>query len=252
MIREFQAFPFSYNIELSEAFTCPYLPNRQEKDLIISLIPPTPFPHATHFLYDNLCQLGFRRNGHYAYKPMCETCQECIPIRVLVNEFCWTPSLQRIMKKNQDIQFSLLEPEAKMEHFEIFKNYLIERHHHQIDQITFAGYREWIENSPVTTKIIEFRDETKIMGCMVVDIVADGLSAVYSFYDCHFLFKSLGNFIILSAINYVRSIRQPHLYLGYFIKNSLHMAYKSSFSPYQVYSDKDGWQTQARLYPSKI
>lgn len=242
MSREYQPLPFSYNIELSDPFPCPYLPSRQERDLVVSLTQNPPSPNATHSLYDNLCQLGFRRNGQHAYKPMCETCQECVPVRVLVHEFNWTKSLRRIMKKNQDITFSLLEPVAKMEHFEIFKNYLIERHHHQMEQITFAGYRQWIENSPVATKIMEFSRGVEIIGCMIVDIVNDGLSAVYSFYTCQFPSKSLGIFMILSAIKHTQSIGKPHLYLGYFIKNSPHMDYKLSFSPHQTYNNKNGWQ----------
>ncbi len=239
---EYQKLSTGFSVRLSDQHPCPYLPQRMEKDLIISLLQESLPSTISQPLYENLCQLGFRRNGNNAYKPMCDRCQKCLATRILVDHFVPSQSQKRIIQKNHFIRFSIIEPVANDIHYQLFIKYLQVRHQQKIGNLSYHAYSDWIENSPVVSRIIEYKCQEKILGCMIVDVLADGFSAVYSFYDPDFKQLSLGTLMILMGIKILQEQQKPYFYLGYTIKENPRMAYKLNFNPCQSYDPRTGWQ----------
>ena len=212
---------------------CPYLPDRLARRVV------TVISHeqgrANH---DLLARAGFRRNQTVCYQPVCQDCVECQPIRVRADEFRWTRSLRRIWRRNHDLVASWNLPEATSEQFALFRRYQFSRHDGgDMGQMDFAEYAQMIEHTPIRTGILEFRHGQAgvLLGVMLIDVQDDGLSAVYSFFCDRSPARSLGIYMILDLIDRAASSGLPYAYLGYWIRNSPKMAYKSRFGPSEVY-----------------
>ncbi|MBF4991267.1 arginyltransferase [Methylophilus sp. QUAN] len=222
---------------VTTAYPCGYLPKKLAQSLIA-----TPQNLVDGPVYSGLIQQGFRRSGKFAYRPHCEHCNACISVRLPVNAFQITRSQQRAFKKHADLQVTIVEANYDAEHFELYQAYQQQRHHHGPDHIAdledeAAQYQQFLCQSNVESIMVEFRDAYGALKMVsVIDIVADGLSAVYTFYDTADK-ASYGTYSILWQIAWAKQLGLPYLYLGYWIADSQKMAYKQQFQPQEKLVD---------------
>ena len=225
---------------------CPYLAGRLERKL---------FTHLTHdkppALIDNLLKGGFRRSQNIAYMPYCEGCQACVSVRVVVSEFEPTRSLRRTLETNADLVARRLQSTPTSEQYSLFRGYIDARHADGgMADMTVLDYAMMVEDSHVETRIVEYRKrgiDTGITGrgdelvaVALTDVLSDGLSMVYSFFEPSERDRSLGTFIILDHIARARRLGLPYVYLGYWIDGSKKMDYKARFLPQQRLAPS-GW-----------
>jgi leucyl-tRNA---protein transferase len=194
-------------------------------------------------LHDQLSRAGFRRSQAIAYKPNCRGCGSCVPVRVPVAAFAPTRSQRRIARRNADVSARELPPVALSEHFQLFRRYIRSRHGDGgMAGMSFDDYRAMVQESPVTTHVVEFRDgRGALYGVCLSDALDDGLSLVYSFFEPEREADSPGSFIIVWHIREARRRGLPYVYLGYWIDGSRKMAYKTKFRPVEALS-ADGWR----------
>jgi arginine-tRNA-protein transferase len=195
-------------------------------------------------IYNQLIQHGFRRSGAHCYRPHCNNCQACIACRIPVKEFKANRSQQRCLKKNQAIKTTAVSAAFNDEYFELYRRYLNARHidgsmaNPEEEEFKQFLYCDWSE-----TQFLELRLDEQLIAVAVTDIVSDGLSAVYSFFDPEMHTHSLGTYCILKQIDYANLQGLDYVYLGYWIENHQKMHYKNNFKPLQLYRDEQ-WQTQ--------
>jgi leucyl-tRNA---protein transferase len=214
----------------SAAYPCSYLPGRQAQSLIAV---PHQLIDAT--LYSGLIRQGFRRSGKFTYRPCCEHCNACVPVRLPVQLFQPDRSQRRAFRQHRHLTAQVLEPQFSDEHYALYHAYQRARHPSGGMDMDDAGqYRNFLLQSHVDTVLVEFREDGQLRMLSVVDCVQDGLSAVYTFYDCSDTRTAYGTYNVLWLANWCRSLDLPHLYLGYWIAESRKMAYKSNFSPLQA------------------
>ncbi len=227
---------------------CPYLPGRLERKL---------FTHLTHekspALIDNLLKGGFRRSQNIAYMPYCEGCHACISVRVLVNEFKPGRSMRRILERNEDLIPRRVAPNASSEQYGLFRQYIDTRHSDGgMADMTVLDYAMMVEDSVIDTFLTEYRvrpagESTRnaqanwpLKAVALCDRLSDGISMVYSFYDPDETTRSIGTHMILDHVEHARQLGLPFLYLGYWIKGSRKMSYKTRFQP-QEHLTSAGW-----------
>ncbi len=217
---------------------CPYIPGRVEQQLFTELSGP-----EARDRYDSLSQTGFRRSHHIAYRPSCQGCSACIPVRVVASEFQTSQRWRRILRANADLRWSDMGTRTSEEQFELFQRYMATRHGGgDMSRMTRNDYFEMIASSPIDTAIIEYRDgQGDLVAACLTDRTNDGFSAVYSFYNPELKKRSLGSFIILSLIDRARIEQLPFVYLGYWIEASRKMSYKIHFEPIEGYG-VNGWR----------
>lgn len=242
---EGRQFPQFY---LTPPAPCPYLNQRQERKVF------------THLIGDQAAQLnnvltngGFRRSQNIAYRPACEACSACVSVRVLVDEFQPTRSLKRIRTQNLDVTSKWQPARATPEQYSVFRSYIDKRHGDGgMADMTVLDFAAMVEDSFVDTRLVEYYaaptewDEDagpegdELAAVALTDTLHDGLSMVYSFFDPNQAGRSLGNYMILDHIERARKLGLPYLYLGYWVKDSRKMDYKSRFKP-QEHLTADGW-----------
>ncbi|MGL4686383.1 MAG: arginyltransferase [Commensalibacter sp.] len=213
---------------------CPYLPDQMERKIITLLEASN-----AEYLHNRLSQIGFRRSHSIAYLPLCIGCKACVPIRIPVQTFLPTRTQKRIFKRNKDVQVNEVGLNATNEQYLLFKQYLNIRHPSgEMTEMDYEEYEAMITNTPITTFLLEFRlNSKKLIAVSLVDCIENGLSAVYTFYDPQYNNRSLGCFSILYLIEKAKFFNLPYLYLGYWIKASRQMAYKSQYKPAEIYID---------------
>lgn len=229
---------------ITTSYPCGYLPNQRAQSLIA-----TPQHLIDSNVYSGLIQQGFRRSGKFAYRPHCENCNACTPVRLSVEEYKPTRSQKRSFKHHQNLQVRILPLAFHQEQFELYNDYQIARHPEKINvekskascEDKTNQYRDFLVESNVETLLIEFRLNDALKMVSVVDVLRDGISAVYTFYKTHEPHTSYGTFNIVWLNEWTRSLGLPYLYLGYWIKNSTKMAYKQNFKPQQALIDGE-WQ----------
>jgi leucyl-tRNA---protein transferase len=233
---------------LTAPSVCPYLPGREERKVFTHLI-----GRRAPALNDALTQSGFRRSQTIAYRPACEACRACVSVRVLVSEFVETRSLRRIREINSDLVSRAAANQATSDQYSLFRGYVDARHGDGgMADMSVLDYSMMVEDSHVNTRIVEYRrhgPDTAIngrgsgalMAACLTDILADGLSMVYSFYDPEEAERSLGTYMILDHLDRAQRLGLPHLYLGYWVEGSRKMAYKARFRP-QERLGMNGWE----------
>jgi leucyl-tRNA---protein transferase len=223
------------------ALPCPYVAGRIERKLITELAGND----AVGF-YNALSRAGFRRSHHLAYRPACAGCTACVPVRIPVATFTPSRSQRRIGRGNRDLAVRIAEPNATLEHYRLFARYQRSRHaESDMASMTFGDFRAMIEDSPVLSRLIELRhDERGVLGICLIDLLDDGLSAVYSFFDPEERRRSLGTFLIMALVEEARCRGLPYAYLGYWIAESPKMTYKARFRPLEGLS-AEGWRCLA-------
>ncbi|MBJ7485462.1 arginyltransferase [Brevundimonas sp.] len=215
---------------------CPYLPGMTERKVFANL----PFSDGAH-VNDELTHAGFRRSQNIAYRPACEGCDACISVRLPVPEFAPTRTQRRIVARNADLSRDLVEAEATMEQFVLLKRYLATRHPGGgMTDMTWADYVAMVEDTAVRTHLIEYRLPSTdggpgdLVAVSLTDLLSDGLSMVYSFFDPAMEKRSLGVFAILDHIRQAAAVNLPFVYLGYWVEGSTKMEYKAGFRPMEV------------------
>ena len=221
---------------------CPYLPGREERKVFAHL-PLSDGPTVN----DSLTQVGFRRSQNIAYRPACETCRACQSARAPAGEYVFSRSERKVLARNGDLQRHVVEAEATLEQFELLRRYLLTRHADGgMAEMTWPDYVAMVEDTAVRTHLIEYRLASQdrgpgdLIACVLVDVLADGLSLVYSFYDPTAVKRSLGSFIILDHIVQAGVNSLPYVYLGYWVPGSEKMAYKARYSPLEILKP-GGW-----------
>ncbi|MBT5050362.1 MAG: arginyltransferase [Rhodospirillaceae bacterium] len=221
----------------TRALPCPYIPGRTERKVVTDLATP----NATD-LYERLSRAGFRRSHSLAYRPACPGCNACVPVRIPVDELIWTKAFRRIANRNGDLTVKDMTAHATMEQYRLFVRYQRSRHTGgEMSTMGFRDYRAMVEDSPIDTRIIEFRDgDDNLVAVMLADRQADALSAVYSLFDPEQEKRSLGTYMVLWMIRRAEQMELPYVYLGYWIEESPKMAYKARFRPLEGLGP-DGW-----------
>jgi leucyl-tRNA---protein transferase len=226
---------------------CPYLAGREERKVFTHLV-----GERAPELNDLLTHGGFRRSQSIAYRPACETCRACVSVRVVVEDFRPTRSMRRVLDRNSDLVAEMRVPVPTSEQYSVFRSYLDSRHRDGgMADMTVLDYAMMVEDSHVETRIVEFRrrgpdsrltgrGNGPLFGVALTDVLSDGLSMVYSFFDPDAGARSLGTFIILDHIARARRLGLPYVYLGYWVKGSKKMDYKGRFLPQERLTG-EGW-----------
>ena len=216
---------------------CPYLPDRLERKLVTELSGP-----GAESLHEALARSGFRRSHSIAYAPACPGCKACVPVRVVVPEFSRQRTLARTWKQNQDLVAIKVPARATTEQYELFARYQQSRHAgSDMALMGFYEYSAMVEDSPIDTFMVEFRDRTgALIAVCLTDRTSDGLSAVYSFFETESTRTGLGNYVVLWLIDQCQRLGPPYVYLGYWIADSAKMAYKARFQPLECLGP-EGW-----------
>ena len=217
------------------------MPNKLAQSLIAA-------PHhlVDTIIYSGLIQQGFRRSGKFAYRPYCDNCKACIAIRLILDEFAPTRSQKRAYKQHANLSVRVLPLDYQQQHFELYTSYQALRHaddeasqqaeaHRTAEIQTEADqYRQFLCKSNVESLMIEFSDAAGTVKIVsVIDVVNDGISAVYTFYDALETRASFGTYSIMWLAEWAKMLGLPYLYLGYWIEASPKMAYKQQFKPQQ-------------------
>lgn len=228
---------------------CPYLPGRTERKVFANL----PFSEGAP-VNDELTQAGFRRSQNIAYRPACEACDACVSVRLPVQEFVFSRSQRRVLKRNADLSRDLVEAEATTEQFDLLRRYLNGRHPGGgMSAMTWLDYVAMVEDTAVRTHLIEYRLPSvdggpgDLVGVCLTDLLGDGLSMVYSFFDPALEGRSLGRFAILDHVRQAAAVKLPFVYLGYWVRGSRKMDYKAEFQPMEQLT-RLGW----RLMPQPV
>lgn len=230
-----QQFPQFY---ITAASPCPYLPDLMERKIFTQLTGLDAIE-----LHESLGRSGFRRSQAVAYRPACQNCQACVSVRVLAQEFLLSKNMRRVMQKNSDLKRVEKPCTATQEQYMLLSQYLKSRHNDgTMANLSFAEYQEMVESSPIETQVIEYRTVLKdrLMAVSLTDILSDGISMVYSFFDPKEQSRGLGNYLILEHIQHTKLQNKPYVYLGYWVKNSPKMSYKARFQPIERLGP-DGW-----------
>ncbi len=217
---------------------CPYLSGQVERRLVTELV-----GRDANRLHENLSRAGFRRSHGIAYAPACPQCNACQALRVVIDEFTPSRSQRRVWRQNGDLDVTEKEPIATTEQYALFEAYQRSRHSDgDMARMDFFDYRALIEDTSVQTWVAEFRQaDGRLVGACLTDVLNDGLSAVYSFFDPELAPRSLGTMMILWLIRRSRELGVPYAYLGFWIAESAKMAYKSAFRPAEIFTN-EGWK----------
>jgi len=212
---------------LSTPYPCGYLEGRQARSLIAA---PQHLIDAP--VYGELIRLGFRRSGNFVYRPQCEGCQACVAVRLPVEQLTPSRSQRRAWKQHQGLSVEVLDLHFSEEHYLLYHAYQKTRHPAGgMDNDGAEQYRNFLTQSNADTVLVEFREGDTLRMVSVVDCVRDGLSAVYTFYDCSNPKAAYGTYNVLWQAEWCRQLQLRYLYLGYWIAESQKMAYKKNFSP---------------------
>ncbi len=216
---------------------CPYLSGRVERKVVTDIA----VPDAAR-LYAKLSRAGFRRSHGLAYRPACPGCSACVPVRIVVDGFRYGRSFRRVTRINADLMVQDMPAYATSEQFALFCRYQRTRHAGgEMSTMSFRDYQAMVEDSPVDTRIVEFRNPADdLVAVLLADWQGDALSAVYSFYETGSESRSLGTHMVLWLVDQARELSLPYVYLGYWIEGSDKMAYKSRFNTLQGLGS-DGW-----------
>ena len=226
---------------------CPYLSGKEERKVFTHLV-----GERAGELNNILTQGGFRRSQSIAYRPACEGCRSCVSVRVVVREFTPTRSMRRIEKRNADIAGDMRIAVPTSEQYSIFRAYLDSRHRDGgMADMTVLDYAMMVEDSHIETRVVEYRRREAdaavpgsragdLIAVALTDVLADGLSMVYSFFEPDEAPRSLGTLMVLDHIARARKMGLAYVYLGYWVRGSRKMDYKSRFLPQERLSP-EGW-----------
>ncbi|AWB34188.1 arginyltransferase [Orrella marina] len=227
-----QELPFSaIQFYATAPYQCSYLPDQMARSQVAA---PGHMIHAGTF--SELVDKGFRRSGLFTYRPHCDQCKACLPIRIDCERFVPTRSQRRAWKSHGSLESRVMELAWSPEHYDLYWRYQQTRHPGGgMDEDSRSQYSQFLLASRVNSRLIEFRDPDRVLRMVsIIDILDQGLSSVYTFYDPESS-GSLGTYGIIWQVEQCRKLGLPWLYLGYWIAQSRKMAYKSRFRPAQYF-----------------
>lgn len=227
--------PQQLRLFATEAHPCSYLEGEEASTLFVD---PDADINLNTFAYLN--ERGYRRSGLHVYKPNCLNCQACLSYRVICDKFTPSKSQRRVMGKNNDVKISLSSDVLTDEHYALYQAYINVRHEDgDMHPANEEQYESFIGNHLGHSVYLEARIEGKLVAVAVMDDCTNGLSAVYTFFDPSLRSRSLGQLMILKQILWVQNLNNgQYLYLGYWVKNSAKMTYKSKYQPGEIYFNK--------------
>jgi len=244
---------------LTDPTPCPYLPGRRERKVFTSLHALAPMPGALdafatqpsppgaepdgpdpNTMHNVLTNAGFRRSQHIAYRPACDACSACVPVRIPVEQFDFSRRWRRILARNADVHAFLRPSQATEEQFWLLRRYLEDRHPKGgMSAMSMLDYAAMVEDTVVRSHVVEYRlhegrEAGDLAAAALVDVLRDGLSLVYSFFDPALAARSLGAFTILHHVDTARRAGLRYVYLGYWVRGSAKMAYKAQYQPLEA------------------
>ena len=220
---------------------CPYLPGLKERKAFTNLA-----IGDADLVHNSLSQAGFRRSQTIAYRPACPRCNACRSVRVPTREFALSRNDRRTLNRNTSLVRRPVESQPSREQYRLLKSYLKSRHDGAgMSDMSYREYSAMVSGSPVQSLIFEYRDgpeeDAPLIAASLTDVLRDGFSMVYTFFDPALSSRGLGHYLILDHILHAQELGLPHVYLGYWVKGSQKMDYKRRYRPLEVL-DGDSWR----------
>ncbi len=223
---------------LTAPYPCSYLPDHMARSQVA-----TPSFLIDTQVYSELVRRGFRRSGSFTYRPRCDACRACVPVRIPVAGFVPNRSQRRAEKRHRNLEIAMRSLNEGNEHFDLYQRYQAARHRDDnMESDSPEQYRNFLLQSHVNSTLVEFRDSGGLRMVSLIDILDDGLSSVYTFYDPDVAKASFGTYNVLWQIEQCCKLDLKYLYLGYWIRESSKMAYKANFRPLQGLVEGE-WKT---------
>lgn len=214
---------------------CGYWPDRNARDLVLDPLDPT-LPS----LYGSALAMGFRRSGNHVYRPHCAGCQACTPVRIPVDRFQPNRAQRRCLARNTDLRVHVAAAVRTGENFDLYQRYVSGRHAGGgMDDPSPADFDGFLSCEWSPTRFLEIRRDDDLVAVAVTDVLADSLSAVYTFFDPELATRSLGTFAILSQLAHARDLGLDYLYLGFWLRDHPKMDYKQRFRPIEFLSGRE-------------
>ena len=232
---------------LTAPYPCSYLRDQQARSQVA-----TPALLIGAPVYSELVQHGFRRSGTYTYRPHCDNCQACVPLRISAHQFAANRSQKRAWKQHAHLEATLHPLQDNSEYYELYQRYQRSRHKDGgMDNDDRESYQNFLLQSHVDSLLVEFREQGVLRMVSVIDLLSDGLSSVYTFYEPDLPRARLGVYNVLWQIELCRKLGLDFVYLGYWIKDSRKMAYKTQYQPAQGLLDGI-WRTFDKPDPAPL
>lgn len=244
-LRDLPPFPL-LQFYATSPYGCSYLPGRAARSQVA-----TPSQLIDTETYGELVRIGFRRSGVFTYRPWCDTCRECIPVRIPVADFAPNRSQRRTLARHGNLVAQERPLLFREEHYALYQRYQYARHWGGgMDDDSREQYTQFLLQTHVDSRLVEFREDGTLRMVCIIDVLQAGLSSVYTYYEPDLPGASYGSYGILWQVAQCRSLGLPHLYLGYWISNSRKMAYKSQFRPLEALHNGQ-WTQLDDLMPSR-